>query len=105
LPSRRSTEHQRGAFSIRLSGQVRSSSTRGRNGRYFSKGIFWGFVGCGGMAGSFRPFRQRNSGSGVSPETKNPLPGGQEAGDERRYRGARPTEAGVRRSREETASR
>src|SRR5581483_1444377 len=49
LPSRRSTEHQRGAFSIRLFGQVRSSSTRGRNGRYFSKGIFLGFVGWGGI--------------------------------------------------------
>src|SRR5688500_2746272 len=65
LPSRRSTEHQRGAFSIRLFGHVRSSSTRGRNGRYFSKGIFLGFVGCGAIT------RVPSVGS---RQTKNPLP-------------------------------
>ena len=49
LPSRRSTEHHSGAFSIRLLGQVRSgsSSGSGRNGRYFSKGIFFGVTGSG----------------------------------------------------------
>jgi hypothetical protein len=55
LPSRRSTEHHSGAFSIRLLGQVRSSSTSGRKWRYFSNGIFLGFVGCGAMCtSSFR---------------------------------------------------
>src|SRR5690606_5247161 len=48
-PSRRSTEHHSGAFSMRLVGQVRSASARGRNGRYFSKGIFFGVTGWGGM--------------------------------------------------------
>src|SRR5690606_15756173 len=54
LPSRRSTEHHSGAFSIRLLGQVRSgsSSGSGRNGRYFSKGIFFGVTGSGGIARS-----------------------------------------------------
>jgi hypothetical protein len=32
LPSRRSTAHQRGAFSIGRSGQVRSARTTGMNG-------------------------------------------------------------------------
>lgn len=54
LPSRRSTEHQIGARSSTLFGQLRSrrppladppcSGERGRNGRYFSKGIFVGEV-------------------------------------------------------------
>jgi hypothetical protein len=51
LPSRRSTEHQRGAFSIRRSGQVRSGRSSGRNGRYLSKGMRFGVTGSGGIAG------------------------------------------------------
>ena len=39
LPSRRSTEHQRGAFVSFLSGQVRSRSSSGTNGRYLSNGM------------------------------------------------------------------
>ena len=50
LPSRRSTEHQRGALSITTFGQVRSVSTIGTNGWYFSKGIFSGVTLAGGMA-------------------------------------------------------
>src|SRR5437763_9020378 len=92
LPSRRSTEHQRGAFSIRLFGHVRSSSTRGRNGRYFSKAIFLGFVGWGGMG--FVPFRQQ----------KNPLPEGRrlEAGADIGVPALRKEESG---GREETEHR
>jgi hypothetical protein len=50
LPSRRSTEHHSGAVSIVTFGQVRSVSTIGTNGVYFSKGIgvgvtFWGGIG------------------------------------------------------------
>ena len=49
LPSRRSTEHHSGAFVIRWSGQVRSGSESGRNGRYLSKGIVFGVTGSGGI--------------------------------------------------------
>ena len=48
LPSRRSTLHQSGAFSMRLFGQVRSSRTSGSQGWYFSKGIFFGVTFAGG---------------------------------------------------------
>ena len=50
LPSRRSTEHQRGAFVSFLSGHVRSGSSRGTNGRYLSKGIRLGVTGGGAMS-------------------------------------------------------
>ncbi len=49
LPSRRSTEHQRGAFVSLMSGQARSGSSRGTKGRYLSKAIFFGVTGRGGM--------------------------------------------------------
>src|SRR5215510_1878362 len=51
LPSRRSTEHHSGAFSMRRLGQVRSWRTTGIQGRYFSNGIFLGVTGWGGIAG------------------------------------------------------
>src|SRR5690606_26254352 len=53
LPSRRSTEHQRGALSITTFGQVRSVSTIGTYARYFSNGIFFGVTGAGGIVWSF----------------------------------------------------
>ncbi len=43
LPSRRSVESHRGAFSIRLPGQVRSGRSMGVNGRYLWMGIAEGF--------------------------------------------------------------
>src|SRR5437879_73581 len=49
LPSRRSTEHHSGAFWRRLLGQVRSCSTSGIHGWYFSKGIFLGVTGLRGI--------------------------------------------------------
>jgi hypothetical protein len=49
LPSRRSTEHHNGAFVVTLFGQVRSFSTTGMNGVYFSNGIFFGVTGFGAM--------------------------------------------------------
>ena len=52
LPSRRSTEHHSGAFVMRWSGQVRSGSSSGRNGRYLSKGMRFGVTGSGGIRGS-----------------------------------------------------
>ena len=48
LPSRRSTLHHSGAFSMRLLGQVRSSSTSGSQGLYFSKGMRVGVTLAGG---------------------------------------------------------
>src|SRR5262245_9649059 len=52
LPSRRSTEHHRGALVMRWLGQERSSSASGsgRKGWYFSNGIFFGVTGSGGIA-------------------------------------------------------
>ncbi len=60
LPSRRSTEHQSGARSIRFVGHVRSSSgaARGEKGRYFSNGIRLAITFSGGMAGD--PFGSEN---------------------------------------------
>src|SRR6266436_4862539 len=51
LPSRRSTEHQRGARSIWRLGHSRSASRSpsGRKGTYLSKGIFFGIRGFGAM--------------------------------------------------------
>ncbi len=54
LPSRRSTAHHRGAAVSLRSGQVRSGSSSGTNGWYFSNGIFFGVTGCGGMGCSLR---------------------------------------------------
>src|SRR5215470_7354069 len=71
LPSRRSTEHQRGAFTSFLSGQIRSGSSSGMKGRYLSKAIFLGVTGRGGM---FTPRQAR-----VVPENKKP-PGDTVAG-------------------------
>ncbi len=51
LPSRRSTEHQRGAWSVTTLGHVRSSRTIGTKAWYFSKGIFFGVTFGGGMSG------------------------------------------------------
>src|SRR5215467_7798662 len=50
LPSRRSTEHQRGALTSFLSGQVRSGSSSGMKGRYLAKAIFLGVTVAGGSA-------------------------------------------------------
>jgi hypothetical protein len=52
LPSLRSTEHQRGALTSFLSGQVRSRSSSGTNGRYLSNGIGFGVTGLGGISSS-----------------------------------------------------
>src|SRR5215831_5839262 len=71
LPSRRSTEHQRGALTSFLSGQVRSGSSSGMKGRYLAKAIFLGVTGRGGM---FTPRQAR-----VVPENKKP-PGDTVAG-------------------------
>src|SRR5262249_29081261 len=49
LPSRRSTEHHSGAFWRRRLGQVRSCSTSGIHGWYFSNGIFLGVTGLRGI--------------------------------------------------------
>ncbi len=49
LPSRRSTEHHRGALVSLLSGHVRSGSSSGTNGWYLSNGIVFGCAGWGGM--------------------------------------------------------
>ena len=49
LPSRRSTAHHRGALVSLWSGQVRSGSSSGTNGWYFSNGIVFGCAGWGGM--------------------------------------------------------
>src|ERR1035437_561870 len=53
LPSRRSTEHQIGAFQISRLGHSRSARRvgRGRKGTYFSTGIFLGLAGTGGILG------------------------------------------------------
>ena len=51
LPSRRSTAHHCGALVSWLSGQVRSGSSSGTNGWYFSNGIVFGVAGCGGISG------------------------------------------------------
>src|ERR1035437_5199929 len=55
LPSRRSTEHQIGAFQISRLGHSRSARRvgRGRKGTYFSTGIFLGLAGTGGILESF----------------------------------------------------
>src|SRR5712691_4824790 len=49
LPSRRSTEHHNGAFWRRRLGQVRSCSTTGIHGWYFSNDIFLGVTGLRGI--------------------------------------------------------
>src|SRR5690606_28808968 len=51
LPSRRSTEHQRGAFSIWRLGHSRLArrSGSGRKGTYLWKGIFFGVRAFGGI--------------------------------------------------------
>src|ERR1051326_4768822 len=46
LPSRRSTAHQRGAWVVTLSGQVRSGRSIGANGTYLWIGIPDGCWGC-----------------------------------------------------------
>src|SRR5262245_5275100 len=51
LPSRRSTEHQVGAFVMTLSGHVRSRRPTGGNGRYFSKGIVFVLTGVAMVRG------------------------------------------------------
>jgi hypothetical protein len=43
LPSRRSTEHHSGVFSIRVAGQVRSGSSIGVKGWYRANGMPDGF--------------------------------------------------------------
>ena len=50
LPSRRSTEHHSGALSMTRLGHVRSVSTIGTYGAYFSNGIGLGVTTLGGMA-------------------------------------------------------
>jgi hypothetical protein len=54
LPSRKSTEHHNGALVVTLFGHVRSVSTTGINGEYFSNCIFLGCVGFGAMVFVFR---------------------------------------------------
>src|SRR5262249_5291574 len=55
LPSRRSTEHQVGARSMRRFGHWRAGMERGSgmNGVYFSNGIFLGLALGGGIADSW----------------------------------------------------
>src|SRR3954470_20086542 len=49
LPSRRSTAHHMGAWSWRLSGQVRSRRSSGTYGWYLSNAMVFGVAGCGGI--------------------------------------------------------
>src|SRR5262249_58638298 len=69
FPSRKSTEHQRGAFTSCLLGQVRSGRESGMKARYLSKAIFFGVAGRGGM--SFSP--RVEFGLLSPPEIKNLL--------------------------------
>src|SRR5215204_1851848 len=84
LPSRRSTEHHRGAWSMTRSGQVRSASRIGTNGSYLSNGMVGGVTGVGGIAAVPR---FRREGEGVVETTagaKNEEPpgrGGRGAGE------------------------
>src|SRR4051794_27429619 len=68
LPSRRSTEHHSGAFSMRTLGQRRSgsSSGNGREGFFFLERLPFCGCGCGGVRCSFR----------VSGKSKTSWPGG-----------------------------
>jgi hypothetical protein len=52
LPSRRSTEHHSGAFSMTTSGHVRSWRTIGTEARYLSNGILRGVELAGGIVSS-----------------------------------------------------
>ena len=81
LPSRRSTEHHRGALSMTRSGQVRSVRTSGICGRYLPNGIGFGVTGCGGMVGLLAGSRCDGRRAWPGRKMKNPPAGRRGAGE------------------------